>query len=164
MMAPGSASPALRRPEPEVDRLRRELDDAQKEIDALSSLCVAALRLATVEDRDGALDALEEVLQNVVGSECFAIVASGASGRSELLRHRGIDAALHAAALRGGPPHPPPLCEVPVVRRGKALGAIQLFGLVPHKAALGRGDVWVLDMVAGLAAPILDPARSEPSP
>lgn len=151
----------------EIEGLRRSASDElvglQEQIAHTVGLHVALRRLHEAEDRTAVVDAIQDIVVNIVGSEQMAVLALGPGGGLELAaslgeggRVGGMDAAALAAALERGDilsgesaAHalPGALACVPLRAHGKAVGLLLLFELLPQKPALGPQDLEVLQLL-----------------
>lgn len=150
----------------EIEALRRSASDElvglQEQIAHAVGLHVAMRRLHEAGDRAAVVEAIQDVVVNIVGSEQMAILATGRGGALELaasmgeesraadLDPRTLAAALDDGEIRAGPGAPAPggaLACVPLRARGKGAGLLLLFGLLPQKPALGPQDLEVLELL-----------------
>lgn len=154
-----------------VARASRELAELQRQANSLANLYVASYSLHSSLDRRQILDAIGEIVANLIGSEEAAVFElDAAGGRLVLLDSTGLDPApyrelpldggLIALAVRDGQP----LVVGPEDTRGPAeealtavvplrvvervVGAIAIFRLLPQKAAVEDLDRELFDLLA----------------
>ncbi len=167
----------------EIEGLRRSASDElvglQEQIAHTVGLHVALRRLHEAEDRAAVVDAIQDIVVNIVGSEQMAVHTLGPGGGLELAaslgegaRVGGRAAAARAAALergdiltgeRAASALPGALACVPLRAHGKAVGLLLLFELLPQKPELGPRDLEVLQLLqvhGALALRATSPERS----
>ncbi len=165
---------ALRR---EVQRLVQHCAAAEELRSDQAKLHVATRALHGTLDVDGVLDALEEVVINLVGSECFTVLEGGA-GTLAPLRAFGCDPAraMDLAAGKGivgqvartGQPcvaedgaatDDVPAACVPLRAGGETVGVLVVHRLLPQKLALTAFDHELFELIAVHAGAALHAAR-----
>lgn len=138
---------------------------------------------AAIEDGD-AIDAIGDIVLNLIGSEQFAIYrVDKTSTALELLWSHGINESSHRTALLGTGPIgraaladtvsiagvPPLLWSVeesdltaciPLRVDGTLIGAIAIFSLLPQKLSVDALDRDLLTLLGSLAAPALHHAEA----
>lgn len=161
----------------EVEQLRAELADTSRQLVAadaesgqLLRLHVALTRLVESPDRPSALEALKDVVINIVGSEDFAVYESGetvAMMGETAARHPRFDGELPLVrdAIATGRPRlatvdsagepPCPVACIPLMLGREVKALLVVFRLLPHKPALGTRDVDVLELLRAHAATAL---------
>jgi GAF domain-containing protein len=164
----------------EQDRLMHgRVAIAEQQVTRLTRLYVASLHLLGAKEPTQVLEAIQETIVNIIGSEELAIFRMSEDGRSlSLVTSLGVDSErLRSVPLGKGPigkaalenktfiaPTPPRAGKVPggcvsacVPLRldGQVYGAIALFGLLPQKLALEDVDCELLELFADQAAPAL---------
>ncbi|MBI5068918.1 MAG: hypothetical protein HZB56_11825 [Deltaproteobacteria bacterium] len=167
----------------EIERLRQSASDElvglQEHIAHAIGLHVALRRLHEAEDRAAVVEAIQDIVVNIVGSEQMAVLAPGPGGGLELAagmgeegRVGGLDGRALAAALERGEilagegserALPGALACVPLRAHGQPAGLLLLFGLLPQKAALGPQDLEVLELLQVHGALALRAAAAEES-
>lgn len=169
--------------EHEVDRLTLEneritarfLEEEQRASD-LMKLLISLRQLHEAAGRPQVLDALQDIVVNVIGSEEHALFA--ASDHDDILvaaRTMGLGSARLSAipsgdgaaaaltALRAAPRglgDRAPMLSVPLMNGASMIGAIVIFGLLEHKAELDAFDRELLDLLTVHAGAAL--ARTMP--
>jgi hypothetical protein len=164
----------------EAPKLRTELDAAREQIESLRSrvgdleernttlvqLAVASQLLAGVTDREAVLDAIEEIVINMIGSEEMAIFEiSRLDGVATVARVRGVDPAdercvaaqtrLREAVSTGQTVLPLDrdlTAVVPLAIDGTAYGAVAVFRLLSQKGALDSTDHEMFELLSRQAA------------
>ena len=147
----------------EVEELREELADVSRQLVAadaengrLLGLHVTLARLAEAPDRAAALDALSDVVINVLGSEDFALYERGvavasmgdhAARHPELVDSPLVRDAIAARRPRVAPSSAVPLACAPLMIGGTIRAVLVVFELLPHKGALGPNDIEVLELL-----------------
>ena len=154
----------VRRLVAEVEQLREELADASRQLVAadaengrLLGLHITLARLAEAPDRAAALDALSDVVINIVGSEDFALYERGiavASMGDRAAAHPTLDGesplvrdAIASGRVRLGSPGDVPLACAPLMIGRDVRVVLVVFGLLPHRGALGARDIEVLELL-----------------
>lgn len=138
----------------------------------LAKLYVAASFLHGSLDRAQVVEALNEVLVNLIGSEHFAIfeMEAGAARLVTAILPDGHPAAepspIAAAALRSGEPYlrpdgdeSVPAAAIPLRLEGKTVGVVEVAGLLPHKTGFSAFDEELFSFLALHAAPALHATR-----
>lgn len=139
-------------------------------------------RMRAAADDDDAIDAIEEIILNLIGSEEFAVYAvDDTASVLNLVHSRGIDEAFHHTILLGAGPIgraalmdtvsiagvPPELWSaevsdltacIPLKIDGTLTGAIAIFSLLPQKLSVDVLDSDLLTLLGSLAAPALHKA------
>ena len=162
----------------ERDRLSEQLVAAEAQGASLVKLYVSNRRLNEAADRGDALEAIKEVIISVLGCEEFAILAhDAAASRLTLAASFGIDdsflraSPLRSAVIRSvvdsGRAHyaaravepgrsidrdEMTACVPLTAGNGRVVGAIALYGLLPHRGELDQNDRALLDLVSIEAA------------
>ena len=172
MNAPGNLSM-----QEENARLRRSLDSLSAHLDAaqtqVATMCAAMVAAATLHaaiDRPAAIQAINEVVVNLIGSERFAVLELR-GGRWSVLAATGIDPAEvlarfgAAGELRldeatgqfwiGGEKTDPMLVCVPLAAHVGVIGALAIFGLLPQKSGLAGSDYELFELLATQGAAAL---------
>ena len=161
----------------EVEQLRAELADASRQLVAadaesgqLLRLHVALTRLVESADREAALEALKDVVINIVGSEDFAVYESGAvvatmgetaarharfDGELPLVRDAIASGRPRLAAIERESRQAGPVACVPLMLGREVKALLVVFQLLPHKPALGTRDLDVLELLRAHAATAL---------
>lgn len=163
----------------EIETLRGEKRRLEQQNASLASLYVAAYRLHGTIDRPEVVAIIQEIVINVVGCEetgLFEVAPDGAS--LELIASFGLPPGVlervplgagvigssvrnGALWLAGDEPRPTGADEthlsacVPLVLAGRVIGAIAVFRLLPHKAALTREDHELFELLGTHAATAL---------
>jgi hypothetical protein len=153
--------------EEESRRLSDDLANAQEQVVELAERYVALSRLHAAPDAAHALEVVQEIVVNLVGSEELVVLRLGPDGLEPLLafgvgaeRLRRLITApgsvgrtaasgvLHLAGQR------PPLAgeedlsaAIPLRVAGRPAGAIAIFHLLGHKQALGPSDHAVFELL-----------------
>jgi hypothetical protein len=149
---------ALQQEHAKCDQRLREL---QEHNTTLVHLTVASQLLSTVADREGVLDAIEQIVVNIIGSEELAVFELRADDRQfGLLRTRGVDpdhphcsTALRSIgdALRCGAPVVPSVpgvtAVIPLRVDSIVFGALAIFRLLEQKKALDPTDHELLELL-----------------
>ena len=151
----------------EIEALRRSASDElvglQEQIAHTVGLHVALRRLHEAEDRGAVVDAIQDIVVNIVGSEQLAVLAARPGGGLEVAASMGengrlgdLDARVLALALeqgeilsgeRAAAAVPGALACVPLRAHGRAVGLLLVFGLLPQKAELGPEDLEVFQLL-----------------
>jgi hypothetical protein len=135
----------------------------------LARLYAASYQLHATVQRSEVVQAIQEIVVNLIGSEELAILEGGASLKP--LATMGVDAKrldaldTNAGALgRSLATRTPVLCEpdasglqasIPLVIGDRTLAVVLIFGLLPQKTELDAFDRELLDLVATHAATAL---------
>jgi nitrate/nitrite-specific signal transduction histidine kinase len=167
----------------ERERLRHQLADIERQNDQvaanltsldqyitqLANLYVAVSRLSDSLDEKEVLNALEEILVSMVGTEDLAIFVRSADERS-LVRVVGIGIGIDGAdtvpldrgaigqagaegrTLFGKGGKDDPIACVPLLLDGKLQGAVVIFALLPQKSGISERDRELLDLLSDRAA------------
>jgi hypothetical protein len=146
--------------------------DIEKQNGDLANLYVASYQLHGTVDREEVLQAIKEIVINLIGSEEFGIyeqkheeislvdsfgARAGDTPIREILE-RGLDRSLEGAevlASDGSEPEGAPLVCIPLRLGTSVVGAIVIFELLAHKAGLEHIDFELFDLLAAHAAPAL---------
>ena len=173
----------LRTKEEEIQRLVAEVEELRGELAEASRLLVAAdaesgqllrlhvtlTRLVESPDRAAALEALRDVVINIIGSEDFAVYETGATvammgdtaalhprfdGEMPLVRDAIATGRPRLAAATEGASAGPVAC-VPLMIGREVRAVLVIFRLLPHKTALGARDIDVLELLRTHAATVL---------
>jgi GAF domain-containing protein len=176
----------LDRCEGELVRVRRGLDESETRVEQLERACAAAeagraelakLLVATTAlhqtlRRDDVLEALQEILINLIGTEDFAVfevepdgelslAASFGGDRDERLTNadpvRDVVASGRARLAPAGPGAP--IACVPLAADGRVVGAIAVYALLPQKPGFEAFDHELFELRATHAATALAAAR-----
>lgn len=165
---------ALRR---EVQRLARHCAAAEELRSDQAKLHVATRALHGTLDLDGVLDALEEVVINLVGSECFAVLEGGA-GALTPLRAFGCEPAramalavgkgiagqvartgqAYVAEYAAAADDVPAAC-IPLQAGGETVGVLIVDRLLPQKLALTDFDHELFELITVHGGTALHAAR-----
>jgi hypothetical protein len=130
----------------ELERARRDLAAAERRDAELMRLCVALARLASADTRAQVVDALREVVINVLGSEEFMLLERREGGARVPLAHMGLTDARVAALAAGDTAG---LVAHVTLRVGAAeVGEVAIAGLLPHKGRLAGFDLQILDLLS----------------
>jgi GAF domain-containing protein len=175
--------------EEEVRGLELRLASAEQQNDRLMRLYVATYQLHATLNPRGVLEAISEIVLNLVGADQFALLlAHPAGGRAAIVLSRGleqegdgaaalararfagrhygggdplVDATLEDGRLRtGGDGAGVPVAAVPLNVNGRTVGALVLLRLLGHRRELGADDRETLDLLAAHAACALFAAQS----
>jgi GAF domain-containing protein len=162
------------------ERNRDEFLLVEEQNAKLASLFVSSSRLHESTERKGVLEAIHEIVINLIGSEELAVfVVAAADGSLRLESSMGVERAQfeHVPAgrgiigdvvakrqrfVRGGtaPRVSPNETEltacIPFVVDDRVIGALAIFRLLPQKTALEAADLELLDLLATQAAIALD--------
>ena len=145
----------------------------------LAALFVSSARLHETTDRRGVLEAIHEIVINLIGSEELAVFSAAPDGSLRLESAMGIDESLfeHVRPGRGiigdvvakrqkfvRGATAPRIAQneteltacIPLVVDDKAIGAVAIFRLLPQKGELEPADLELLDLLATQAAVALD--------
>jgi GAF domain-containing protein len=148
----------------------------------LASLFVSSARLHETTEPRGVIEAILEIVVNLIGSEEVAVLTTAAGGALRLAGSMGIDRAAfeHIPPSRGiigqvvatkqkfvreetAPRTTPNEAKltacVPLVVDDRVLGVVAIFGLLPQKGQLEPADHELLDLLAIQAAIALDYAE-----
>jgi GAF domain-containing protein len=152
---------------------------AEQQVTRLTRLYVASLHLLGARQPEQVLEAVQEIIVNIIGSEELAIFRMGEDGKSLwLVSSLGVDPErLRSIPLGEGPigktaledktfiaptprsasaePGDTVTACVPLRLDGRVYGVIALFGLLPQKPALEDVDRELLELFADQAAPAL---------
>lgn len=137
----------------------------------LANLYVASYQLHGTLDREAVLNAIQEIVVNLVGSEQFGVFVGAKAPLSltcsvgideqTIARSRVQDARIWAGALAGHSYiRPDPGAEgmvacIPLKLDNNVTGLIAIFGLLPHKPILEPLDHELFDLLATHAATAL---------
>ena len=172
--------------EQENRRLGDEMVQAQEQALELAERYVVLAQLSAAADRAEGLQAIQEIVINLVGSEEFAVLQGGPAGLETLLtfglrpeqlqRLLAAPGAVGRAALQGEPylagqGAPAPGDEaltaaIPLRVAGRPAGAIAVFRLLGQKLGLSPADHALFELLGehGAAALRLAPAGGELPP
>lgn len=146
--------------------------DVEEQNNVLANLYVASYRLHSTPAREQVLEALKEIIVNLVGSEEFALFERGeGDGELRLVGSCGLDPASlariglgSAAAVRaiehsevsigasaGGGADDPLVC-IPMRLEDRVTGLIVIVRLLPHKRGLEPLDFELFELLASHAA------------
>jgi K+-sensing histidine kinase KdpD len=154
-----------------VARASRELAELQRQANSLANLYVASYSLHSTLDRRQLLDAIKEIVANLIGSEEMALfeldrgadrlVLLDSTGlEPERYRELPLDRGLVALAVRGGQPlvvgpedsrgpgEEALTAVVPLRVAERVAGAIAIFRLLPQKATVEDLDRELFDLLA----------------
>ena len=156
-----------------------EYSKIEDQNNVLANLYVASYRLHSSADRSQVLEALNEIVVNLVGSEEFVVFEKGEEGRLEAVTWFGLD----ERAVARIDPHADPVAShfrtgevfiaddidvgnapgpkicIPLKLDGRPFGLVVIFRLLPHKGGLGRLDHELFDLLAQQAAVALYASR-----
>jgi GAF domain-containing protein len=156
---------------------------AEQQATRLTRLYVASLHLHGAKEPAQVLEAIQEIITNIIGSEELAIFRMDEDGRAlSLVSSLGVEPERlrtiplgagpigHAALTRETFIAPTPLRAgeasedavsacVPLCLEERVYGAIAIFGLLPQKPALEDVDRELLALLADQAAPALHRAE-----
>jgi hypothetical protein len=161
----------------ELDRLRARLDEVavenrrfaesyqhiEEQSGNLANLYVASYQLHMSVDRSVVLNAIQEIVINLIGSEQLAIYECDENADYTLAASFGFDHGQVYTQLSGdsaaaelnlgrifvdGVDAPPLTACVPLQIDGRVVGAIVVFRLLEHKAALEQVDHELFDLLA----------------
>jgi hypothetical protein len=162
-----------------VSELAIELATADEKVGDLQKLILAAQRLDACADRAAVLDALQDIVITVIGSDDFVILAldddgctlwpilgvgeSGAACGPLLVTDDLVAPAFRAGKRVIAPPHgesggpgsPDTVACVPLTSGSRKVGMLVLFTLLAHRTELRRNDLDVLDLLSAHAATAL---------
>lgn len=197
LIIPEDLKQALAERERELARLKARLDELEqqeearlsqqvrleKELSSLSNLLVATYRLHESVERQDVLQAIQEIITAIVGSEEAAIFELSPEGKAlTLVASMGIESGqlrripigegtigktalsgdLHvfASPKEDGPKYELGLTAcVPLKVGGHAIGAIAIFRLLPQKQGLDHRDRELFELLASQAAIALQHSR-----
>lgn len=134
----------------------------------IESLYVASYQLACTVDHDAVLQAIQEIVVNLIGSEEVAVYEMNADrSKMSLVASFGIDPDQFAEVTVGegtigscaatgevyvSPTNTPDADQltacVPLRIEDKVIGAVAIFGLLPHKPELEEADRSLIDVLA----------------
>lgn len=153
---------ALSREHATCESRMRELVDQNT---ALVQLAVANQLLTNVGDHDGVLDAIEEIVVNMIGSEEMAVFELKPDGYIRLSRTRGVERSdphferalsVIQEAFRSGvavvPGTPEVTAVVPLIVDNAIYGAVAIFRLLKQKPHLDATDHELFDLLRRQAA------------
>ncbi len=156
---------------------------AEEQAGRLSRLYVASYRLNEARDPRQVLEAIQEIISNIIGSEEMGIFRLDDASRTlSLVLSSGIEPGPFSSiplgsgpigkvaltgetfvaptALRAGQSHPDEVSAcVPLNMEDRVNGAIAIFGLLPQKLALEEVDRELLTLLAMQAGPALQRAE-----
>jgi regulator of replication initiation timing len=137
----------------------------------LANLYVASYQLHGTLDREAVLNAIQEIVVNLVGSEEFGVfersggaltlACSVGLGEDAIARSRDLDARIWNAALEGqvfirdAESAEGPVACLPLKLDDQVTGLIAIFSLLPHKPGLEPLDHELFDLLATHAATAL---------
>ncbi len=160
-------------------RFSSEYLEIEEQNNVLANLYVASYRLHSTPERPQVLDALQEIIINLIGSEEFVVFQNDPlSGESTVAASFGVDPARasaidlssepFASTLRSGKlwiAEPvkrdidtPLVCQ-PLRLGERDVGMIVIFSLLPHKSGLEPLDYQLFDLLASHAAMALYASR-----
>jgi nitrate/nitrite-specific signal transduction histidine kinase len=161
------------------ERNRDEFMVVEEQNAKLASLFVSSSRLHESTERKGVLEAIHEIVINLIGSEELAVFVATPDGSLRLESSMGVErarfehvppgrgiigdvVAKRQRFVRGGtaPRVSPNETEltacIPFVVDDRVIGALAIFRLLPQKTALEAADLELLDLLATQAAIALD--------
>lgn len=159
-------------------RTADELVEVEQQLTHFAVLFAALRQLHEAGSRGEALDAIQEIVVNLIGSEELAVLeAAPEGGALRPVRTMGVEPGRFAALRLGAGPlgeailagtalaapdprlvplgAPPPTALVPLRGGGAVIGAIVVLGLLGHKEGLTSRDLEVLDLLQTHAAAAL---------
>jgi hypothetical protein len=155
----------------EGSTLAEELRVVRLQMETMANLYVQLRRVHSSLRLDEVVDAIEESLINLIGSEDFALFLRNGEGRFELLHAMGAghslapfadgEGPLGAAVAAGRLVYGNPTAAVPLrsaLDAGGCMGLLAVVGLLPHKAALIDVDRALLEVLAEHAGVALEAA------
>ena len=161
----------------ELERLRARFDEVavenqrfaeqhqriEEQSSNLANLYVASYQLHTSVDRANILQAIQEIVINLIGSEQLAIYECNTEAEYELAASMGLDPS-HVFELVGGefaveklreghifhdPSQRQPLTAcIPLQIENRVVGAVLVFRLLEHKPSLQQVDYELFDLLA----------------
>jgi nitrate/nitrite-specific signal transduction histidine kinase len=156
-------------------RFEERFGEVEQQNANLAALYAASYQLHATPQRAAVLDAIQEIVINLIGSEELAVLGIDAAGAPSPLAQMGVDAGRLAAirldvgvigraVAEGAPvvrgldqpidPQGVTAC-VPLVVAGRTVGVILVFGLLPQKPRLERFDLELFGLLATHAATAL---------
>jgi hypothetical protein len=161
------------------ERSREEFVVVEEQNSKLASLFVSSSRLHETGDRGHVIEAIQEIVVNLIGSEELAILTPAADGSLRLEAGMGVDRAALERVLPGhgiigrvattgrryvrdGAAQPIDDADaaltacVPLIVDDRLVGVVAIFGLLPQKAELEPSDYDLLDLLATQGALALD--------
>jgi hypothetical protein len=155
------ANAKLAKLEEEHSRCDAQVRELQERNMSLVQLSVASQLLCGGTDREEVLNAIEEIIINMIGSEEIAILELLDEGRVRVARTRGIDgktqrfdgaAAAIREAIKSGhvvlPGGREITAVIPLKMDSSTFGVVTVFRLLEQKPALDALDHELLDLVA----------------
>jgi hypothetical protein len=160
-------------------KLTRDYEKIEHQNNILASLYVASYRLHSSPNRELVLDALKDIIVNLVGSEEFVVLEETPAGTLEAVawfgveeeQARGVDTSSGRIkrALESGQVHvadpataasfeEPRVC-LPLKLDGKVFALVVISQLLPHKVGLEDLDFQLFDLLADQAATALYASR-----
>ncbi len=154
----------------------------EQEVADLSAQLTVVTRLHEAPDREDVVRAIEEIVNGLIGSEELAVLEISGDGKSlTLLSSQGVpeaplkrvtvgegaigEAAAHGTTYIGGGTDRAGLTAcVPLRIRGRTVGAVAIFGLLPQKSGLEERDLRLLRLLSAEAGVALHHSRSAPTP
>lgn len=163
-------------------RCDEEWRDVLSNSEAALNLHAASARLHEGAAERDVLQAIEEIVINLIGSEEVAVFEVRPEGDLAMLSSFGVDArrlgrvpaddGVFGRVIRGGEAYvrregePAPIDQpdmsacVPLKLGGRVVGVVAIYRLLEHKRALRELDRELLDLVSAQAAPALWGARA----
>jgi len=155
--------------EEESRRYAADYVRVEQQTNNLTSLYVASYRLHSTLDRTEVLEAIKEIVVNLIGSEEFGVFQLDEQQTLRLVASFGIDEAAWSAApadslpakvAASGEVHISDgsgefLAVVPLRLDDRVVGVVAIFRLLPHKAELEELDRELLDLLGAQAGAAL---------
>lgn len=159
----------MQRAEEESRRYAAEYLRVEQQTNDLTNLYVASYRLHSTMHRDEVLEAIREIVVNLIGSEEFAVFELGEDARLRLATSFGIDesrwshaedSSLPARVAATGEPFisdggADVLAALPLLLGERVVGVVVIFRLLPHKPGLGDLDRELFDLLSAHAGTAL---------
>ncbi len=164
------------------ERTQEEFILIEEQNSRLASLFVSSARLHETSEPRGVIDAIIEIVVNLIGSEEVAVLTVAADSSLRLTGSIGVDRAAfeHVPPARGiigqvvtsrqkfirgdtaprvAPNESALTACVPLVVDDRVIAVVAIFGLLPQKGQLEPADYELLDLLAVQAAIALDYAE-----
>lgn len=155
--------------EEESRRYATDYARVEQQSNNLTNLYVASYRLHSTLDRAEVLEAIKEIVVNLIGSEEFGVFQLDESAALRLVTSFGIDESAWAEAPAGSLPARVAasgdmhlsdgsgefLAVVPLRLDDRVVGVVAIFRLLPHKPELEDLDHELLDLLGAQAGAAL---------